>query len=98
MADQEEEIGWCVCTYKHRGLAPDRADYTDLAKAEKAFEGAKAAAILFQTRPPIQGLGWIKLKQKDAPPPAPAAAPKPAAVAKPAAASAPKPADAPQAE
>ncbi|MCZ7646596.1 MAG: hypothetical protein M5U26_15135 [Planctomycetota bacterium] len=81
MADQEDEIGWTLCVYAHRGLPPDRQDFTDLAKAEKAFEQAKSAAILFQTRPPIKGLGWVKLKQKDFPTPAPAAKPEPAAKA-----------------
>lgn len=90
------EEGYTLCVYFGKGQPPERQEITELAKAEKAFVDAKGAAILWQVRPPGDGLGWIKVKEKEAPPPAPPAPPKPAvaagAVAKPpAAAPAPKP-------
>ena len=39
-------------------------DPQDKAKAEKAFNDAKTAAILWLTRTPAQGLGWVKIKEK----------------------------------
>lgn len=76
MADElREGEAFTVCVYAGKGLPPTRTDYTDLAKAEKALETAKTHAILFKTRPPTLGLGWIKIKEKQ---PAPEA-PKPAA-------------------
>lgn len=91
-----EDIGYIVTVYTARGVAPDRTDFEDKVKAEKAFTDAKSAAILWQARPPTQGLGWIKLKEKETPPPAPAAPPAPAkppvvAAAKPAAVGTPVP-------
>jgi hypothetical protein len=53
--------------YPARGVPPERSDFEDKAKAEKAFNDAKAAAILWLTRTPAQGLGWVKLKEKAAP-------------------------------
>jgi hypothetical protein len=86
----EESIGYVLTVYTGRGLPPDRSDFEDKAKAEKAFLDAKAFSILWQSRPTTQGLGWLKLKEKEAPPPAPPAAAKPAvAVAKPPAPAAP---------
>jgi hypothetical protein len=85
----EETIGYVLTTYAGKGLPPDRTDFEDKAKAEKAFTDAKFYSILWQSRPPALGLGWVKLKEKEAPPPAPAPAPaaaKPAAPAAPAAA------------
>jgi len=70
--------GYTLCTYTAKGLPPDRQELTDLAKAEKAFNDAKFAAVLWQCRPPGEGLGWIKLKEKETPPPG---AVKPAAPA-----------------
>jgi len=64
-------------------LPPERTDFEDKVKAEKAFTEAKFAAILWQSRPPTQGLGWIKMKEKEAPPPPPPGT-VPAAIAKPA--------------
>lgn len=89
MPGEEDVLGYTLCAYFGRGLPPERSEFTDLAKAEKAFTDAKAVAILWQTRPPSQGLGWVKLKEKDAPPPAPPVAAKPTGA--PAPASAPKP-------
>ena len=82
-----EDIGFIVTVYSGRGLPPERTDFEDKVKAEKAFTDAKFAATLWQQRPPTEGLGWVRLKDKEAPPPAPPAAAKPAApvVAKPAA-------------
>ena len=85
MAD--DAIGYVLTVYPGVGQPPDRTDFEDKTKAEKAFTDAKFFSILWQSRPPTQGLGWIKLKEKEAPPPAPAAAPaaaKPAAVPAPA--------------
>ncbi|MBI3829177.1 MAG: hypothetical protein HY291_06655 [Planctomycetes bacterium] len=75
------EEGYTLCVYFGKGLSPERSEILDLAKAEKAFTDAKGAAILWQVRPPGDGLGWIKLKEKEAPPPAPPAPAKPAAPA-----------------
>ncbi|MCW8131818.1 MAG: hypothetical protein KIS92_15840 [Planctomycetota bacterium] len=75
--------GYTLCVYAGKGLPPERQELADLAKAEKAFTDAKAAAVLWKVRPPGEGLGWIKVKEKDTPPPAPPAPPKPAAAAKP---------------
>ena len=61
-----EGSGYVVCTYTHPALAPERKAFSDLPKAEKAFKAAKTKAILFQTREPAQGLGWVKVKEKDA--------------------------------
>ena len=88
----EETIGYVLTVYPGIGLPPDRSDFEDKIKAEKAFTDAKAFSILWQSRPTTMGLGWIKLKEKEAPPPAPAApaaapAAKPAATAKPTASS-----------
>ncbi|HEY3323378.1 MAG TPA: hypothetical protein VGP72_23180 [Planctomycetota bacterium] len=71
MAD--EGIGYVLQVFSGRGLPPDRTDFEDKAKAEKAFNDAKNAAILWQSRPPTLGLGWIKLKEKEATTAAPAA-------------------------
>jgi hypothetical protein len=94
VADQET-IGYVVTVYSGRGLPPERSDFEDKVKAEKAFTDAKFAATLWQSRPPALGLGWVKLKEKEAPPPAPPAPPAPAAgaaaTAKPVSAPAPKP-------
>ena len=78
----QEGYGYTLCVYKHPALPPERSEYGDLPKAEKAFQTAPHAAILWQTRPPGDGLGWIKVKEKAAPPPAPPGekpAPKPVA-------------------
>ena len=88
MASEESTIGYVLTTYAGVGLPPERADFEDKIKAEKAFTDAKFFSILWQSRPPTHGLGWIKLKEKEAPPPAPAAPP---AAAKPPVAAAPKP-------
>lgn len=56
--------GYVVTVYAGRGLPPDRQDIDDRAKAEKAFNDAKGAAILWQTRTPAEGVGWTKLKEK----------------------------------
>jgi hypothetical protein len=61
-----EGSGYVVCVYAHPALPPERKAFSDLPKAEKAYLAAKAKTILFQTREPGQGLGWIKLKEKDA--------------------------------
>ena len=95
----EESTTYVLTQYQGRGLPPDRSDFEDKVKAEKAFTDAKFYSILWEARPPTLGLGWVKLKEKEAPPPAPAAPPaaagaKPAvapAAAKPAPAAAPKP-------
>ena len=85
----EESIGYVLTVYPGVGLPPDRSDFEDKIKAEKAFTDAKAFSILWQSRPTTMGLGWIKLKEKEAPPPTP---PAPAAAAKPAPAAAAAPA------
>lgn len=79
-----EEIGYIVTVYHARGAAPERTDFEDKTRAEKAFTDAKAAAILWQARSVGQGLGWVKLKEKEAPalPPAPAAPVAPATAPK----------------
>ena len=82
----EESIGYVLTVYTGIGLPPDRSDFEDKIKAEKAFTDAKAYSILWQSRTITQGVGWIKLKEKEAPPPAPpapAAAPPAPAAAKP---------------
>ena len=84
MAD--DVIGYVLQTYPGVGLPPDRVDFEDQTKAEKAFNDAKFFSILWQSRPPTHGLGWVKLKEKEAPPVAPA--PVAAAPAKPATAAA----------
>ena len=76
----EESIGYVLTVYTGIGLPPDRSDFEDKVKAEKAFTDAKAYSILWQSRTITQGVGWIKLKEKEAPPPAP---PTPPAAAKP---------------
>lgn len=76
----EESIGYVLTVYTGIGLPPDRSDFEDKVKAEKAFTDAKAYSILWQSRTITQGVGWIKLKEKEAPPPAP---PAPPAAAKP---------------
>ncbi|MGD0093849.1 MAG: hypothetical protein ABSE73_28405 [Planctomycetota bacterium] len=65
----EEGNGYVVLVYPARGVPPERTDFEDKdkAKAEKAFNDAKAAAILWLARTPAQGLGWVKLKEKTAP-------------------------------
>jgi len=63
----EEGSGYALMLYPARGVPPERSDFEDKAKAEKAFNDAKAAAILWLTRTPAQGLGWVKLKEKAAP-------------------------------
>jgi len=73
--------GFTLCTYPEIGLPPERQELSDLVKAEKAFNDAKFAAVLWQCRPPGEGLGWIKLKEKETPPPAPPGVAKPAATA-----------------
>lgn len=60
----EEGSGYVLLVYFGRGLPPERAEFEDKAKAEKAFNDAKGAAILWLTRTPAQGLGWVKLKEK----------------------------------
>ncbi len=80
----EESTGYVLTTYTGIGLPPDRADFEDKVKAEKAFTDAKFYAILWEAKPITEGLGWVKLKEKEAPPPAPAA-PVAAPTAKPAA-------------
>ena len=83
----DDAIGYVLTLYFGRGLPPERSDFEDKTKAEKAFNDAKAAAILWQSRPATSGLGWIKLKEKEAPPVQAAAtavpASKPAVVAVP---------------
>ena len=61
-----EGSGYILTVYFGSGLPPERTEYEekDKAKAEKAFNDAKAAAILWQSRTPAQGLGWVKLKEK----------------------------------
>lgn len=61
-----EGSGYVVCIYAHPALPPERKPFNDLPKAEKAYQASKAKTILFQTREPVQGLGWIKVKEKDA--------------------------------
>ncbi len=83
----DEGIGYVVQVFTARGLPPERSDFDDKAKAEKAFNDAKGFVIFWQTRPPTLGVGWVKLAEKDTPlappappkPAAPAASPKPAA-------------------
>jgi hypothetical protein len=83
----DEASGYVLTAYFGCGLPPERTEYEDKLKAEKAFADAKTAAILWQSRSVANGLGWIKLKTKEAPiapPPGAAAAPvaaKPAVVA-----------------
>lgn len=84
MAD--DAIGYVLCVYPGVGLPPERTDFEDKVKAEKAFTDAKFFSILWQSRPPTTGLGWIKIKEKEAPPPAPAPSAAPAKPAAPAAA------------
>ena len=88
----DDPIGYIVTQFFGRGMAAERADFEDKVKAEKAFTDAKNAAILWQSRPVSTGLGWIKLKEKVAPPPAPVPPPGAAKPAVPAAAAAAKPA------
>jgi hypothetical protein len=92
----DEAVGYVLTVYFTRGLPPERSDFEDKAKAEKAFTDAKGAAILWQSRPVSQGLGWIKMKEKEAPP-VTAAPPAPAKPAVPAAAAAKPAAPAPAA-
>ena len=80
----DDAIGYIVTQFFGRGMAPERADFEDKVKAEKAFTDAKNASILWQSRPVSTGLGWIKLKEKVAPPPAPVPPPAAAGAAKPA--------------
>ena len=84
MPGEEDILGYTVSIYFTSGVAPERSEFTDRAKAEKAFQDAKAAAILWQTRPPGQGLGWIKLKEKETPPAQPEKPPVAPVPAKPA--------------
>ena len=62
-----EGSGYVLTVYYGPGLPPERAEFEekDKPKAEKAFNDAKAAAILWQARTPAQGLGWIKLSEKN---------------------------------
>ena len=91
----DEASGYVLTVYFGRGLPPERSEFEDKIKAEKAFTDAKAAAILWQSRTVGNGLGWIKVKEKEAPigpPPGAAPAPgaaKPAVAVKPAAAAGP---------
>jgi hypothetical protein len=87
----DDAIGYILTQYPGRGLPPERSDFEDKIKAEKAFTDAKMVSILWQSRPVSAGLGWIKLKEKDAPPPS-AVAPAAAKPAVPGAPVAPKPA------
>ena len=96
MASEETAIGYVLTSYQGKGLPPDRSDFEDKVKAEKAFADAKFYSILWQSRPPTLGLGWIKLKEKEAPLPAPPAPAKPAAAAPPKVAAAPPAASAPK--
>ena len=64
--DQEPEIAYTVCEYAKPGVAPTRTEFNDLARAEKAFDKCKGAAVLFETRPPAHGLHWKKIKEKSA--------------------------------
>ena len=66
MADQENLIGYTVCEYSQAGAALKRTEFTDIARAEKAFDKAKGATVLFETRTPGEGLHWKKIKEKDA--------------------------------
>jgi len=91
----EEAIGYVLTVYPGVGLPPDRTDFEDKVKAEKAFTDAKSFSILWQSRPTTMGLGWIKLKEKEAPPPAPAAAAPAAKAPAPPAATAKPPAPVP---
>jgi hypothetical protein len=63
---EQQGSGYILTVYVARGLPPERTEYEekDKAKAEKAFNDAKGAAILWQSRTPAQGLGWVKLKEK----------------------------------
>jgi hypothetical protein len=63
--------GYILMLYHGPGLAPERSEFEDQARAEKAFTDAKTAAILWEARTATTGLGWVKLKEKDAPPAAP---------------------------
>ena len=87
----DDAIGYVLTQYYGRGLPPERSVFEDKVKAEKAFTEAKVASILWQSRPVTSGLGWIKLKEKEAPPPSAAvpvvkpAVPAVVAAAKPAA-------------
>ena len=87
----DDLTGYVLTTYAGKGIPPERTEIEDKIKAEKAFNDAKFAAILWEQRPPTKGLGWIKLKEKEAPPPAPPAPPKPAAASGAAPATAAKP-------
>ena len=60
----DDAIGYIVTQFFGRGMAPERADFEDKVKAEKAFTDAKNAAILWQSRPVSTGLGLIKLKER----------------------------------
>ena len=62
----EEGNGYALLIYPVPGAPPDRTEFEDKAKAERAFGDAKTAAILWLTRTPAQGLGWVKLKEKAA--------------------------------
>jgi hypothetical protein len=77
----DDAFGYVLTVYPARGTAPERSDFEDKTKAEKAFVDAKFQAILWESRPATKGLGWIKLKEKATPPPAPPAPAKPAAAA-----------------
>ena len=61
----EEGSGYVLMAYPAPGVAPERTEFEDKAKAEKAFNDAKSAAILWLSRTPAQGLGWVKLREKD---------------------------------
>jgi hypothetical protein len=62
----QECSGFVLTVYSTRGLPPERSDFEDAAKAEKAFTDAKSAAILWQTLTVESGLGWVKVKEKEA--------------------------------
>ena len=62
-----DAAGSVVTVFTAKGIAPDRSDFEDKTKAEKAFADAKHAAILWEARTATAGLGWIKLKEKEAP-------------------------------
>ena len=60
----QEGFGFTLCVYSHRALPPQRSEFNDLTKAERAYDKAKGKAILFETRPAGDGLGWKKVKEK----------------------------------
>jgi hypothetical protein len=60
----EEGSGYVLMFYPAPGVAPERSEFEEKAKAEKSFNDTQGHAILWLSRTPAQGLGWVKLKEK----------------------------------